>query len=84
MDLKFHVAGLYVDYRREKITLQSLLITENSLSVYLHRTWDELDFDSMIKTVNSCSVLKKLKKFSVGDGVEMAKLDDWRKRHYHQ
>ena len=62
MDVKFHVAGLYVDYRREKIILQSLIITENSLSVYLHRTWDNLDFDAMIKTVDNCCVLKKLKR----------------------
>ncbi len=62
MGIKFHVAGLYVDYRREKIILQSLIITENSLSVYLHRTWDNLDFDAMIKTVNSCWILKKLKR----------------------
>ena len=62
MGVKFHVAGLYVDYRQEKIILQSLIITENRLSVYLHRTWDDLDFGSMIKTVNSCRVLKKLKR----------------------
>lgn len=62
MGVKFHVAGLYVDYRREKIILQSLIITENKLSVYLHRTWDNLDFDAMIKIVNSCCVLKKLKR----------------------
>ena len=51
-----------MDYRREKIILQSLIITENTLSVYLHRTWDNLDFDAMIKTVNSCHILKKLKR----------------------
>jgi len=62
MGVKFHVAGLYVDYRREKIILQSLIITENKLSVYLHRTWDNLDFNAMIKTVNSCCILKKLKR----------------------
>ena len=62
MGVKFHVAGLYVDYKREKIILQSLIITENKLSVYLHRTWDNLDFDAMIKTVSSCCVLKKLKR----------------------
>ncbi len=62
MGIKFLVAGLYVDYRREKIILQSLIITENTLSVYLHRTWDNLDFDAMIKTVSSCCVLKKLKR----------------------
>jgi len=62
MGVKFHIAGLYVDYRHEKIILQSLVITENRLSVHLHRTWDGLDFDAMIKTVNSCCVLKKLKR----------------------
>ena len=62
MGVKFHVAGLYVDYRREKIVLQSLVITENNLSVHLHRTWNNLDFDAMIKTVNSCLILKKLKR----------------------
>ena len=62
MGVKFLVAGLYVDYRREKIILQSLIITENTLSVYLYRTWENLDFDAMIKTVNSCCVLKKLKR----------------------
>ena len=62
MGIKFHVAGLYVDYRREKIILQSLIITENTLSVYLHRTWNNLDFDAMIKTVNRCHILKKLKR----------------------
>jgi len=62
MGVKFLVAGLYVDYKREKIILQSLIITENILSVYLYRIWDNLDFDAMIKTVNSCCVLKKLKR----------------------
>jgi len=62
MGVRFHVAGLYVDYRREKIILQSLVITENNLSVHLHRTWDNLDFNAMIKTVNSCCILKKLKR----------------------
>jgi len=62
MGVRFHVAGLYVDYRREKIILQSLVITENNLSVHLHRTWSNLDFNAMIKTLNSCCVLKKLKR----------------------
>ena len=62
MGVRFYVAGLYVDYRREKIILQSLVITENNLSVHLHRTWNNLDFNAMIKTVNSCYVLKKLKR----------------------
>ena len=62
MGVKFLVAGLYVDYKREKIILQSLIITENTLSVYLYRIWENLDFDAMIKTVNSCCVLKKLKR----------------------
>ena len=80
MGVKFHVAGLHIDYRREKIILQSFIITENSLSVYLHRTWDSLDFDSMIKTINSCYVLKKLKKiyydkYSISSKV-CKKLDD--------
>ena len=62
MGVKFLVAGMYIDYRREKIILQSLIITENTLTVYLYRTWENLDFDAMIKTVNSCCVLKKLKR----------------------
>jgi len=62
MGIRFHVAGLYVDYRREKIILQSLVITENNLSVHLHRAWDNLDFNAMIKTVDSCCILKKLKR----------------------
>ena len=80
MGVKFHVAGLYVDYKREKIILQSLIITENKLSVYLHRTWDNLDFDAMIKTVSSCCVLKKLKriyydKYAISSKISK-KLDD--------
>lgn len=62
MGIKFLVAGLYVDYKREKITLQSLGITENVLTAHLYRTWENLDFDAMIKTVNTCHVLKKLKR----------------------
>ncbi len=80
MDIKFHVAGLHIDYRREKIILQSLIITENRLSVYLHRTWNNLDFDAMIKTVNNCCVLKKLKKIYYDkyslSGTICKKLDD--------
>jgi len=80
MGVKFLVAGLYVDYRREKIILQSLIITENTLSVYLYRIWDNLDFDAMIKTVSSCCVLKKLKriyydKYAISSKV-CKKLDD--------
>jgi len=80
MGVRFHVAGLYVDYKREKIILQSLIITENNLSVHLHRTWGNLDFDAMIKTVNSCCVLKKLKriyydKYSLSNNI-CKKLDD--------
>jgi len=62
MGVKFLVAGMYVDYRREKIILQSLIITENTLTVHLYRIWNNLDFDAMIKTVNSCCVLKKLQR----------------------
>ena len=51
MDVRIFVAGLYVDYRREKITLQALVITETTLAVNLHRTWKNLDFTSMIKDV---------------------------------
>jgi len=80
MGVRFHVAGLYVDYRREKIILQSLIITENTLSVHLHRTWDDLDFNAMIKTINSCHVLKKLKriyydKYAISSKIS-EKLDD--------
>ena len=80
MSITFHVAGLYVDYKREKIILQSFVITENHLSVHLHRTWNDLDFDAVIKTVNSCCVLKKLKKiyydkYSISSKV-CKKLDD--------
>ena len=60
MGIKFFVAGLYIDYRREKIILQALVISENVLTTHLYRTWDDLDFTSMIKNVNSCRVLKKL------------------------
>jgi len=62
MGVKFFVAGMYVDYRKEKITLQSLVITENVLGVNLHRTWENLDFNVMIRDVNRCCVLKKLKR----------------------
>jgi len=80
MGIKFHVAGLYVDYRREKITLQSLIITENTLTVYLHRTWNNFDFNAMIKTVSSCCILKQLKriyydKYAISSKV-CKKLDD--------
>jgi len=80
MGIKFLVAGLYVDYRREKIILQSLIITENTLSVYLYRTWNNFDFNAMIKTVNSCHILKKLKriyydKYAISSKV-CKKLDD--------
>ncbi len=62
MGIKFLVAGLYVDYRRENITLQALVITENVLTTHLYRTWDNLDFNAMIKNVDSCRVLKKLQR----------------------
>ena len=80
MGVKFLIAGMYVDYRREKIILQSLRITENTLTVYLYRIWDNLDFDAMIKTVNSCCVLKKLKriyydKYAISSKISK-KLDD--------
>ena len=60
MNKRFFVAGLHVDYRRENITLQALAISEKALTVHLYRTWKNLDFDAMIKNVNSCRVLKKL------------------------
>jgi len=71
---------MYIDYRREKIILQSLLITENTLTVHLYRTWENLDFDTMIKTVSSCCVLKKLKriyydKYAISSKISK-KLDD--------
>ena len=62
MGIRFFVAGLYVDYRRGKITLQALVIKENVLAVHLYRTWEHLDFASMIRDVNICCVLKKLKR----------------------
>jgi len=62
MSIRFFVAGLYVDYRRENITLQALVITENVLAAHLYRTWENLDFDAMIKNVNSCRVLKMLQR----------------------
>ena len=60
MSIRFFVAGLYIDYRRENITLQALVITENVLTAYLYRTWDNLDFNAMIKNVNTCWALKHL------------------------
>jgi len=80
MGIKFFVAGLYVDYRREKITLQALVITENVLAVHLYRTWEDLDFASMIRDVNRCCVLKNLKriyydKYALSNKV-YKKLDD--------
>ena len=62
MGVKIFVAGLDIDYRREKITLQALIITENVLAAHLYRTWENLEFDAMIRDVNSCCVLKKLKR----------------------
>lgn len=60
MSKRFFVAGLHVDYRRENITLQALVISENVLTVHLYRIWENLDFDAMIKNVNSCCLLKSL------------------------
>ena len=54
MSIRFFVAGLHVDYRRENITLQALVMTENVLATNLYRTWDNLDFNAMIKNVNTC------------------------------
>ena len=62
MNKRFFVAGLHVDYRRENITLQALIITKNFLFVDVYRTWENLDFDAMIKNVNSCRILKQLKR----------------------
>ena len=62
MSIRFFVAGLHVDYRRENITLQALVMTENVVATNLYRTWDNLDFNAMIKNLNSCRVLKKLQR----------------------
>ena len=62
MDVKIFLAGLNVDYKRRIIVLQSLIITDNSLIVYLYRTWNDLDFDAMLKNLDTCCVLKKLKR----------------------
>ena len=80
MSIRFFVAGLYIDYRRENITLQALVITENVLTAYLYRTWDNLDFNAMIKNVNSCCQLKMLQRIYydkyVLSSIICKKLDD--------
>ncbi|MCH7647052.1 MAG: hypothetical protein IIA83_00380 [Thaumarchaeota archaeon] len=80
MSKRFFVGGLYVDYRRENITLQALTISEKALTVHLYRTWKNLDFDAMIKNVNSCHLLKSLQniyydQYSISD-IICKKLDD--------
>ena len=80
MSKRFFVAGLHVDYRRENITLQALVISEKALTVHLYRTWENLDFDAMIKNVNSCHLLKSLQsiyydQYSIS-GIICKKLDD--------
>lgn len=80
MIVKSFVAGIYVDYKSETITLESLVITENRLIANLYRIWNNLDFDAMIKGVNNCSLLRKLQQiyydqYSMSNDI-CKKLDD--------